>query len=169
MMTLVTGFGPFLTNAENPSAKLAETSGQDFKILEVSYQAVEEFLNDLDPTTFDRLLMIGLKAKGRKMLLETRARNKIGRTSDVRNHIPETEIIDPNDRRIKPSTLWTENHKAHEKIGTSQNAGAYLCNYIFYRALTKFPDKQVGFLHVPPFTTLNEETQKVILQKLLAI
>jgi hypothetical protein len=58
MRILVTGFGPFLKHAENPSEVLARECGHPHEILEVSYATVEEFLGRLDPITFDALLML---------------------------------------------------------------------------------------------------------------
>lgn len=169
MRTLVTGFGPFLTNRENPSARLAETSGEPFRVLEVSYQAVTEFLDHLAPESFDRLLMIGLKGSGRKMLLETRGRNVVGSTPDVRKHIPELRVVREGEPRLKASTLWGDHHRQlHPMIGRSTDAGGYLCNFILYEALHRFPEKQVGFLHVPPFHRLAESIQREVLQQILA-
>ena len=168
MRTLVTGFGPFLSNDENPSAWLAETSNHPNVVLEVSYKAVTNFIETLDPSSFDRLLMIGLKGSGRKMLLESRARNLIGTTPDVRGHVPDSRTILPSGAKLLPATLWSEGHRVDARIGTSTNAGGYLCNFILYTALARFPDKRIGFLHVPPFRRIPREIQRDILARLLA-
>jgi hypothetical protein len=42
-----------------------------------------------------------------------------------------------------------------------------LCNFIFYRALQAFPDRRVGFLHVPPRTVVPMSEQHPFLRALL--
>ena len=46
--------------------------------------------------------------------------------------------------------------------------GVYLCNYIFFRALQAFPDKRVGFLHVPPVNAVPIEEQHRMLARVVA-
>jgi pyroglutamyl-peptidase len=37
------------------------------------------------------------------------------------------------------------------EVRTSDDAGGYLCNHLFYEMLTRLPDGAVaGFVHVPP-------------------
>lgn len=171
--TFVTGFKAFLNVRDNPSAKLAESCGRPFQALEVAYRAVDDFLGGLDPICFDRLLMIGV-AKGRdRVTPELYARNSIGKSKDVRGYAPEG-VIDPNGDLLLESTLWTPEviseivaFDSHTKI--SMDAGRYLCNYISYRALQKFPEKKVGFLHVPSEDKLSIENQMLSLQKILEI
>ena len=49
----------------------------------------------------------------------------------------------------------------------SDNAGCYLCNYVYYRALRRFPTKRVGFVHVPPLEVLPLDVQREWLARLL--
>jgi len=171
--TFVTGFRAFGSIAENPSAKLAESCGRPFQTLEVAYRAVDDFLVGLDPNKFDRLLMIGVAAGRDRIAPELLARNFIGKTPDVRGFAP-MGFIDANGPMLLPSTLWTPEIEAeividvpHTKI--SMDAGRYLCNYISYRALQKFPDKMVGFLHVPGVDKLALESQQKCLDAILSI
>ena len=66
------------------------------------------------------------------------------------------------------STLWTP-----ELLGESDfrrpsvDPGGYLCNYVLYRALQRFPDKRIGFLHVPKFDHVPFETQLAELQAII--
>lgn len=168
--TLVTGYGPFGKIVDNPSARLAEGSGRPFQILEVSFEAADTFLASLDPSSFDRLLMIGVAA-GRKFVTpEVYARNQIGRIKDVQGN-DRFGPIDVEGPLLLPSTLWeTEVLVAglmDPRMRVSCNAGSYLCNFISYRALARFPEKAVGFLHVPRPTDMPLEAQADLLQLVL--
>lgn len=140
--TLVTGFGPFGTVAVNPSGFLAEQSGRDHRLLEVSYRAVREFLTRLDPNSFDRLLLLGVAAGSKKCRVELFARNLIGPTPDVHGEIPGPREITPNAPRVLGGTLWDGTRLLspqliadHPRLVHSFSAGAYLCNYIYFEAL----------------------------------
>jgi len=171
--TLITGFGAFGVIAENPSAKLAELCGRPFHVLEVAYQAVDEFLSGLLPDSFDRLLMLGVAANRDRLTPELFARNMIGKARDVRGDAP-IGYIEVGAPLILESTLWTPEvaseivaYDPHTKL--SMDGGDYLCNYIGYRALEKFPRNQVGFLHVAPIERLPLETQVASLQRILTV
>ena len=68
-------------------------------------------------------------------------------------------------------TLWISPEFSIESATRrpSDDAGDYLCNYIYYSALRKFDGagKQIGFLHVPPLDKLPLEHQLVELQQIL--
>lgn len=154
--TLVTGFGPFGTVSRNPSGFLAEQSGREHRLLEVSYRAVREFLARLDPESFDRLLLLGVAAGATKCRVELFARNLIGPTPDVHGEVPGPREIVPNAPRVLGGTLWDGTRLLspkliadHPRLVHSFSAGAYLCNYVYFEALLRFREKRVGFLHVP--------------------
>ena len=169
--TLVTGFGPFGAIKENPSAKLAEGCGRPFRILEVALEASEDLLATLDPSTFDRLLLIGVAAGRKHVTPEVYGRNQIGRVKDVQG-IDRFGPIDPQGALLLPSTLWTTEVLGELLLDphfhVSFDAGSYLCNFITYRALTRFPEKAVGFLHVPKPEDMPLPVQAEALQKVLA-
>jgi len=170
MRTLVTGFGPFGTVSDNPSQRLAENCGRPFEILEVSYEASDAFLGRLNPEGFDTLLMLGV-AQGRELPTpELYARNSRGGTPDVRGQ-STVGPIEPGQPLLLESTLWNAHLLADIEVSlglhTSFDAGNYLCNYTSYRALLRFPEKKVGFFHVPPFEKLAQERQAEILTSVL--
>ncbi len=160
---LVTGFGPFLSHEENPSAVLASDSGQRFEVLEVSYRAVDEFLDSLDPGSFDAWLALGLAAKATTMLSERVGRNWIAAVPDVRGEVHGPGVIDPTGPPLL-SASWVFDD---ECVESSVDAGGYLCNYVLYRALRRFPEKRIAFLHVPPFSVVGLEEQQAALRRLL--
>lgn len=170
MNVLVTGFGPFLSHGENPSAILAAGSGRPNDTIEVSYRAADEFIENLDPASFDAWLMIGLAAKAEKMRLETVARNRIGTTPDVRGEVHGPGPISPQKPPQLAANLWTGVALVaeDEAFELSVDAGDYLCNYLLFRAIERFPDKKLGFLHVPPFEQMSLPTAQAALERILA-
>ncbi|MCH7904975.1 MAG: hypothetical protein IH944_10475 [Armatimonadetes bacterium] len=165
---LVTGFGPYPGHDENPSQRLAESCGCRFEILEVSFRAVDEFLESLDPSSFDLWLAIGVVGKGETMLVETVGHNRIGKTPDARGEIHGPGKIDPAGHAMLASTLWSPELLGENDVRKpSTDPGGYLCNYVLYRALQRFPDKRIGFLHVPKFEHIPFDVQLEELQAMV--
>ena len=175
--TLVTGFLPFGGFSVNPSMLLAQSCGRAFELLEVSYEAVDEWLDRIERAgaPFDQLLMLGLRGDGTTFYLEQVARNEIGASPDVRGVVRGPSPIEPNDPPLLAGTLFTgavgsvrlsTEHRAAE-VASSDNAGCYLCNYLYYRALLRFPGKRVGFVHVPPLEVVPLDAQRERLGRLL--
>jgi len=164
--TLVTGFGAFGSVTENPSALLAQDSGRPFRILEVAYSAVDQFLAELDPGSFDRLILLGVAARSQKLRWETVARNQVGTTPDVRGIVANSGRILPEGPAEVP-TSFSMAPPESPNWEPSDNAGDYLCNYSFYQALLKFPENEVLFIHVPPFESLPRLVQQAELEAIL--
>jgi pyrrolidone-carboxylate peptidase len=149
---LVTGLGPFMEVTDNPSARVACDMEQPCQILEVSYQAVDVFVNRLDHASFDYWLMLGVASARPKVSLELFARN-IRKGKDVLGNENRGEI-QAGGPLLLPSTLWTPEIAAEllverpKEVAASMDAGTYLCNYLLYRGLERFPTKRVGFMHV---------------------
>jgi pyroglutamyl-peptidase len=170
--TLVTGFGPFLDVVDNPSRVLAEASGRRHQVLEVSYDAVEDFIFHLDPGTFDRLLLIGVAPSRAHLCAEMFARNTYGRTADVRGS-SRTGQIQVDQPLLLGSTLYGDTLLSdmlihHPQVRMSLDAGSYLCNFTYFKALAAFPSKQIGFLHVPPFEAIGFDEQIALIEELLS-
>jgi len=171
--TFITGFGAFKDVPENPSSKLAETSERPHQVLEVAFCAVDEFLAELSPDTFDRLLMLGVASKRDRLTPELFARNMIGEGPDMRGHSKEG-YIQQGAPLLLESTLWTPEVTAEivaydPRTKISMDAGDYLCNYLGYRAIQRFPSKRVGFLHVPSQENLPLSDQAESLNRILDI
>lgn len=171
--TFITGFGPFGSIIENPSSKLAALARRPHKVLEVAYAAVDDFLSGLDGESFDRLLMLGLASGRDRITPELYARNVIGKSKDVRGK-SRPGYIEAGSPLLLESTLWTPEVTSEivafdplTKI--SMDAGTYLCNYIEYQALRRFPKKLVGFLHVPTEDRVSLDMQAASLGRILDI
>ena len=169
---LLTGFGPFESVADNPSEILARSSGRPYEIIPVSYTAAKEFVDSLSKRSFDRLLLMGAHGTSTKMHIEMKARNRMDARADASGYIP---IQGPIDRDLPDSfdgTLWKpldlQPVLAGELAAISHDAGGYLCNYIYFEALNRFPHKEIGFLHVPLQERMPIELQKAVLNQLLS-
>lgn len=166
----MTGFGAFGAFATNPSAQLAAGSGCRHEVLEVAFEAVDAFLQGLDPVSFDALLLLGVAGKADRMRVETVARNRIGAAPDVRGVVQGPGPVDPAAPPLLAATLWPPELLADTSCReASVDAGDYLCNYVFFRALQAFPQGRVGFLHVPPVEALPIETQQAELEKVITL
>jgi pyrrolidone-carboxylate peptidase len=162
--TLVTGFGPFGEIGENPSAWLAEHSEREHVVLDVSYAAVETWLES--GPEFDRLLMVGVSGRANGLNLELIGRNVTGKALDI-DHVGGPAMIDGRDVPQLGSTLYHGLTELPNGIEFSHSAGDYLCNFSLFRALQSFPDRKVGFLHVPLFGVMERERQLGLLKWLL--
>jgi pyroglutamyl-peptidase len=161
---LVTGFGPFPGIAHNPSAEIArrvaasprwrmhEIAAQAL-IIPTTYAALDEVLESaLKREAPDALLMIGVAGRSRRVRIETRALNRASLLlPDASGRRPDrlTLLDGQGTRRLREQPLPL--HAAVQRHGIacsiSQNAGRYLCNAAYYRALaTPIP---VLFVHIP--------------------
>lgn len=162
---LVTGFGPFLKNAENPSARLAGASGQRFAVLDVSYRTVDAFLEAEGGE--EPWLMLGLADKAQEFLIETVGRNWVGPVPDNEGAVCGPGAIDPSAPPAISARLWTCEVLSMEGARASVDAGGYLCNYMLFRALALNPGRRIGFMHVPPFAVCPFERQVEFLRKVI--
>lgn len=168
---LVTGFGPFPGAPVNPTAAMIEALAADraalddvgeirTEILAVEYDTVPERLAGIAAGFApDIAIHFGLSARAEGFTLERLARNEIaaGRP-DNSGAQPQAACIVENGED-HPSTLpLDEIAAALSRAGLphswSDNAGGYLCNYIFYLSRSPhFADYMPpvsGFVHVPP-------------------
>lgn len=189
---LVTGFGAFRDIESNPSQWLAERvvkhdrlldsrlsedrlspphfigegknelSSIRVRVLEVSYAAVDEFVSELDGDSFDAWLMMGVHGSAERMHLECVARNWCGVGEDVRGEVRGPGMIDP----ALPGQLHGSLFAGRGE-GVTIDAGGYLCNYLFFRGVARFPEKRIGFLHVPRAEVMELEVQWEFVSEIL--
>lgn len=151
---LITGFGPFPTVADNPSGTLAQAlDGQIVdgvriigRQLDTSWVRAWPALADLARDTRpDALVMLGVARRGR-VEVERIAHNACLMTADCDGGLPTAPLLE----RGAPAILYSSLPWAELGIATSVDAGRYLCNALFYRAmhhLTAIPWR--GFVHMP--------------------
>ncbi len=167
---LITGFGPFPGAAVNPTAPLVRALARKLRARSGVKVAVHVF-----PTTYaavDRglprllarhrpqvVLMFGLASRSRAIRIETQARNRIGRLADASGATPASRVIVAGAPRSLPIrapklALLRAAQSSALPARLSVNAGSYLCNYLYWRALEAVqrpggPGRTV-FIHVPP-------------------
>jgi pyroglutamyl-peptidase len=166
---LVTGFGAFPGAPYNPTeplvARLARLRRPAFKDVEiashvfpVTYAAVDRQLPEmLTKHHPDGLLMFGLAARTPYLRVETRARNAVTMLwPDAANARSDRRgiVADANAMMFGPHTARLL--RAAKLTGidarTSRDAGAYLCNYLSWRAIERANaggPKLVAFVHIP--------------------
>ncbi|MBI5707491.1 MAG: hypothetical protein HZC36_10950 [Armatimonadetes bacterium] len=171
MRVLVTAYGPFEQVTENVTGLVAPLLGYPYEVIEVSYQAVDAYLDNLDPESFDVLVSLGHDPRGERVRIETVGRNTICDRADVRGSVQGPGPIDPKLPGQLAASLWQSPDLQQEtpQRCASTDAGGYLCNYILFGALMRFPEKRIGFLHLPPKEKMAPEAQVAEIREILEI
>jgi pyroglutamyl-peptidase len=171
LTVLITGFGPFPGAPFNPSGPLAQRLARRRRpaladvrrvahVFATSYAAVDRDL----PALFARIrpdvmLMFGLAARTRHVRVETQARNAIAQTlPDAYGRRRAAAVIDPTLpgrlRGAAPFARLVTTARGHGvAVRRSTDAGRYLCNYLYFRALVAAGGARkpplVQFVHIP--------------------
>jgi pyroglutamyl-peptidase len=167
---LVTGFGPFPGAPWNPTqllvARLAHLRRPATAalrlvthILPTSYAAVDQQLPALiEQHQPDAIVMFGLAGRSKAIRIETLARNRITRVyPDIDRRIPKATSIVPGEGTRRGRAPFVRLAAAVRASGLparlSRDAGTYLCNYGYWRALEQrsraVSPRLVVFVHVP--------------------
>ena len=167
---LLTGFGPFPGAPVNPTGALIRALKRklrsqpdiqiDTHVFRTTYRAVDrELPRLLGRQKPDALLMFGLATRSRGFRIETQARNRICRHPDAAGVVPDMHKIAEDAPRTLPirapkAALLRAARSGSLSARLSVNAGDYLCNYLYWRALEAArhsggPGRAV-FIHVPP-------------------
>ena len=166
---LITGFGPFPGAPVNPSGPLALALAKKRRpefagvrrvahVFETSYAKVERDLPKLlarhKP---DIVLMFGLAARTPFVRIETRARNAASLLfPDVDGRVLRERAIMPDApaalrARAPFARLLAAARAARAAARISHDAGDYLCNFTYWRALeASRSGTLVQFIHIPP-------------------
>lgn len=168
MRLFVTGFGPFLEVKENPSGTIASRLGLPYRLLDVTFSAADSFLDEFETMEFDALLMIGVAKMSTKMRFECVARNTIGATPDVGGVVMGPGPVHAPAPQQLHAPLWAwADRWVDDRFEVSVDAGSYLCNYIAFEAVRRFPERTTGFLHVPmPTPELDIDTMVAAIREL---
>jgi pyroglutamyl-peptidase len=188
---LITGFGPFPGAPFNPTAPLVKRLTQLRRpaldnvvptghVFDVTYQTVDrelpELIAQLRPNA---LLMFGLANRTAHLRVETRARNAVStRLPDAGGHLARTASIVRGADAMPFGPHTTNLLHAARATGIdarlSRDAGAYLCNYLSWRAIeaTQRPGGPAlaSFIHVPLIArngTAREKTSDFTLEQLV--
>jgi pyroglutamyl-peptidase len=167
---LVCGFGPFPGVADNPAGDAVvrlEAEGWAPDDAEIAYLqlptvwtgAAELLLNRMRETAAGAVLILGVATGAELFRVEMRAVNKAltDRPDAVGRSFPRAAISPLGPAVARTSAPVQPMVAAIQAAGlgayASSDAGRYLCNYTFYRALTETAREAapplVAFLHVP--------------------
>ncbi len=169
MRVLITGFGPFPGAPFNPSAALAKALARRQRpafaaldravhIFATTYGSVDRELPKLLAQRPDIVLMFGVAGRRRQLCVETRARNAVSvlfpDASGYRPHQGEIKLGKPA-AVIGNAPFARLLAAARKRTGASRmsrDAGRYLCNYLYWRALDHLQQDGplVQFIHIPP-------------------
>jgi pyroglutamyl-peptidase len=167
MKVLIAGFGPFPGAPSNPSGHLAMAlmrrrrpalAGIDVTshVFATAYNAVDRDLPKLLARKPDVLLIFGLAGRRRHICIETRARNARSiLLPDVRGWRPKRAVIEPGQSALIGNAPFQRLLHALRRNALparlSRDAGAYLCNYSYWRALQGVRGSRplVQFVHIP--------------------
>jgi pyroglutamyl-peptidase len=141
MRVLILGFGPFPGAPRNPSAVLVKRLARRRRpalaaiirtthVFATAYAAVDSELPKLLADKPDIVLMFGLAARRRQLCIETQAR---------RGNAPFARLLAAARGSRMPARA-------------SRDAGRYVCNYSYWRALTSADYRGgpfVQFIHIP--------------------
>jgi pyroglutamyl-peptidase len=190
MRIVIAGFGPFRGAPFNPSERLAIALARRRRlalagieitshIFATAYHAVDRDLPKLLARKPDVLLIFGLAAGRAHICIETRARNARSMLfPDVSGYRPKYPTIEAG----RPGSL-TGNapfphllnavRKSALPARLSRDAGAYLCNYAYWRALQHSEHRTlVQFVHIPSASAMSPrrrlKTRASPLSRLLA-
>jgi len=169
MRVLLVGFGPFPGAPRNPSAVLAKRLARRRRpalasilrsshIFATAYAAVDSELPKLLAGKPHIVLMFGLAARRRQLCIETQARNaRSVLFPDVRGFRPARGVIASGEpaalRSAAPfAQLLAAAQATRMPSRLSRDAGRYVCNYSYWRALA-LADRGhrplVQFIHIP--------------------
>jgi pyroglutamyl-peptidase len=169
MRVVLAGFGPFPGAPFNPSAALVKALARRRRpalagiersthIFATAYAAVDRDLPKLFAMKPDIVLIFGLAGRRHELCVETRARNAVSVLfPDAHGNRPQSGVIgigEPRSRRGNaPFTrLLAAVRPTQVPARLSRDAGRYLCNYAYWRALKQTRDggPLVQFVHIPP-------------------
>jgi pyroglutamyl-peptidase len=167
MRVLLIGFGPFPGAPRNPSALLAKALARRRRpafagivrtshIFTTTYAAVDRDLAKLLATPTDIVLMFGLAGRRRHLCIETRARNAVSLFPDASGYRPQRRMIVPGGPAVLGGAapfarLLGAVRTSAVPARLSRDAGRYLCNYAYWRALEQARNGRplVQFIHIP--------------------
>jgi pyroglutamyl-peptidase len=168
MRVLLIGFGPFPGAPLNPSALLVKSLARRRRpafaeivrtshVFTTTYAAVDRDLAKLRDPGADIVLTFGLAGRRRHLCIETRARNAVSLLfPDASGYRPQHGVIAAGEpaalRGAAPfARLLGAVRSSAVPTRLSRDAGRYLCNYAYWRALEQARDGRplVQFIHIP--------------------
>lgn len=160
---LITGFGPFPGVPRNPSAALAcrvgalaraKVGGEPVQvlILHTTYAAIPAMLEPALAEAPAAILLFGVASRAKRVRVEVQGRNRTSRLfPDASGRIAARPTLEPGGPAARCSPAAAPALAILRRSGIaaipSRDAGRYLCNATYFRALREGPPAL--FLHIP--------------------
>ena len=180
MKILISSFGPFHTFDKNPSELIMDGLKKDlnsdlnnfidWKVIPVTYKAVDNLYNEDNINKYNFIIHLGVATNFDKLRIETKAHNSIS-GNDIDGFEPLNKTISTEHETISsnfPTDVFDYIlNKYRKEVIISEDAGRYLCNYIYYKSLYTFQNEsKIVFIHIADFQNNNSaislEKQKQI-------
>lgn len=178
----ITGFGSFGNVSKNPTeilmGKLKEMIQEkslknvSCQVLQVKTEIVNQYFEDIkECSPNDIFLHFGVDASSQNIALECRAKNQIKEFKECLKIDGKKESEYQKRTKLNIEDLCEKlNSKLDHQISEiSDDAGTYLCNYIYFKSL-EFSEKNGTnslFIHVPHQDTMDIEKQYEVLKYIL--
>lgn len=168
---LLTGFGPFLTVAENATSELVPALGKAVAAQLPQLHCVAEILPTdwtQAPARLDELmqqhapaivLQFGVSPRAKGFVIERRGRNERQSSLDANGCKPRASRIDVTgpkfiDTSLPIKLVLNRLHALGLRAAQSHSAGRYVCNALLYHGLRASthddrPPPMIGFIHLP--------------------
>ena len=186
MRILITSFGPFNDFKVNPSNQIMERLKQKinltplpdnlfvFETIDVTWSGVSKFIQAKQIEKFDFIFHLGVASNESKIRIETSGQN-IQSGKDIDNIRPNDKQIIKNEPNLNTNfSIEVLNNfvSNNDFISISNDAGSFLCNYLYYKSLY-FLGKKSSVLFIHTADTQNQpkapniECQAEIIYKLI--
>lgn len=175
---ILTGFKPFMGDLTNPSEIICQNismSNVVTQVLSVDFnQAFLELKKTIEKENPDFVIMLG-QASGRdRISLEKVALNwNESKHPDEGGNYVQPSKINPANEPLALMTKFPINElqdyldKKEYPVKMSFSAGTYVCNNLYYKVMTEFPNLKSIFIHVPYFEKVSEEIQMNIIKDVI--
>ena len=192
----LTGYGPFLTIKENPAEKISSyifenNSKLNTETTKIIYNQIFEVNTDYVDNNISKLFDVIKKHENNNdnknalhvIISLGVAENRKVNTLEIRGQNHYYDLL--NDRKIdenKPEYYYSKNpvkyiikgiqNFKNSECKFSNDAGTYLCNYIYFTTLSKCLDEKnicSFFLHVPLLSNYSMETQEIFFKNFIDV
>jgi pyrrolidone-carboxylate peptidase len=188
LRVVVTGYGKFMGVTNNPSANMAQALAEtgvpgaivDYRRLDVTQSAVEQFVAEMKKNPPDVILSMGM---GGNAQVEESPENKVDAAPDGDGKMMTAGEVLPGGKQVLKTDLPVQTIDDALKpfadkrvVGTSlsdpsyqPDRSAYLCNYLGYNLASAFGQRDAttaGFMHVIESTP--KDQMQAVLNALVA-
>lgn len=163
---IITYFEPFGGRKTNASKEVVLGMDTPYETvsLPVSWKRTLPILDGIMKSDPRYLFMLGEAGDYSDVTIELVARN-------ICSGIDEDGYKKDKDRilRATPKQIWTNFNLEGAEFTTSDNAGRFLCNYVYYIALLRSEVTKVIFIHVPYIHSKGSRKKELLISKVQAI